>query len=404
MAGAIQMGHLCYAEYVGFPGVIHTRLAIDHISGHDWAVATPDDDVYVEELDASNSDFQRFWHVTDGGFPLRVPRNQIYAFQPMSAQQYARLIHRGQQLGDAERARLGLAAVAAPPAAAPAAPGDDSVWVLAEMVSGHKIGEEVQVPPGAAVDGDHALVHVQNTEGVDCTVRAVKCKKDDLDATCEVIIEQCRSAISKYGEDNEAAADVRTLSIKYNVNGERYRNFKSSIDDMRMTEFDDFPLEPRTACDYLRAVGEVAESCYGQHLAWVQTSRIPEGDRAIWENETLSRAIDLGIRYDCLNVVNLASFELLIRRKQLIAEAHVQSPLAPSYEGSDYFMGMKYRPGGGIVVPALTEYVAKRMHEDSQVMKEKRKLREAKDTKGGKGKGSQQPPPPPKTEGGGGKK
>ena len=207
--------------------------------------------------------------------------------------------------------------------------------------------------------------------------------------------------MSLHGEDCEAAADVRTMSIKYNINGERQRGFKSSVDEMKVCEFSDFPLEPRTAMEYLRAVSDVAESCYGQHLAWVQTSRIPEGDRSVYENETLSRCLDLAIKYDGLNIVNLASFELLIRRKQLIAEAHALNPSAPSYEGSDHYMGVKHRPGGGIVVPSLSEYVAKRLHEESQVMKEKRKLKEAKDAKG---KGKWDRDKPPKNEGGGDKK
>ena len=57
---------------------------------------------------------------------------------------------------------------------------------------------------------------------------------------------------------------------------------------------------------------------------------------------------------------------MIVRRKQLLVEAHVGNPSAPSYEASDYFMGRRYRPGGGIVVPSLTtEHVAKRMHEDA---------------------------------------
>ena len=137
-----------------------------------------------------------------------------------------------------------------------------------------------------------------------------------------------------------------------------------------------------------------------QHLAWVQQARIPEGDRAIYEDELLSRVIDMAVKYDCLNIVNLASFEMIIRRKQLLAEAHVGNPASPSYEAADYFMGRRYRPGGGIVVPSLTEHVAKRMHEDAQIQKEKRKLSEAK----GMGKNGKVPTSPPNPEGGGGGK
>lgn len=403
---------MCYVEYTGYPGVFHTRLCLDLIHGEEWVIATPDGDMYPEVLSSGNPDFSRFFHVTDGSFPPRIPRNQIYAFQPMTAGDYARLLSRGQSLGRGERAQRGLAPghgvggpLAAPAPLAGDQNGEEYIWVLAEMVPGHKIGEEVIVPAGAPREGDHALVHVVDSSNIDHIVRALRYQKDEVGALCEETIQNCRNAIALHGEDTEASADVRTLSIKYNVNGERYRDFRASLDDMRQVEFDDFPLEPRTSLDYLRAVSELSESCYGQHLSWCQNSRIPDGDRSIWENETLSRAIDLGIRYDCLNIANLASFELLIRRKQLIAEAHVGTPGAPSYEGSDYYMGVRHRPGGGIIVPSLQEYVARRMHEDSQIQKEKRKLREQKEAAKGAGKNKSGAPPnsstPPKAEGGG---
>lgn len=181
MAAPIQQGHLAFAEYVGFPGVIHTRLAVDRISGDEWIVCTPDLDLYPEELSSGNSDFNRFWHMADGALPPRVPRNQIFAFQPMSPQQYARVMQRGQALGQAERDARGIAAAAmAAPAGVGPAPGGgdaggdagDKVWVLAEMVKGHKIGEEVALPPNAPRDGDHALVRINDDGGVEHTVRA----------------------------------------------------------------------------------------------------------------------------------------------------------------------------------------------------------------------------------------
>lgn len=163
---------------------------------------------------------------------------------------------------------------------------------------------------------------------------------------------------------------------------------------MVQVEYEDFPLEPRTALAYARAIGSVAESSFAQHLSWVAQSKIPDGDRAVHENEVLSRALDLAVCYDSLNIANLASFELLIRRKQLLAEAHAYNPSAPSYEGSDHFLGTSYRPGGGIVIPELTEYVAKKLHQESQILKEKRKQSEAKGA-GKKGKGSKAAPSTP---------
>ena len=84
--------------------------------------------------------------------------------------------------------------------------------------------------------------------------------------------------------------------MKYLANGERGRNFKDTVKEYVQVEFDDWPLQPRTCQDYLNAVCEVAESCYTQHLAWVQQAKIPEGDRAIYEDELLSKVVDTAVR------------------------------------------------------------------------------------------------------------
>lgn len=168
------------------------------------------------------------------------------------------------------------------------------------------------------------------------------------------------------------------MAVKYSANGDRLRTFRDSVGEMVSTELEDFPYEPRTCMEYLRAIQSVSESCHAQHLAWVAQSRVPEGSRAVFEDETLAQILDTAICYDALNVTNLASFELLVRRRQLIAAAHSHNASAPSYDGADYYLGNRYRQGGSIVVPSLTDHVSKKLQEDSAILKERRKLAEAK--------------------------
>ena len=52
----------------------------------------------------------------------------------------------------------------------------------------------------------------------------------------------------------------------------------------------------------------------------------------------------MAVKYDGLNIVNLACFELAVRRKQLIAQAHSYSPGAPSYLA----VGTSCRQGTGL--------------------------------------------------------
>ena len=405
MAG-IQPGHMAYMEYLGYPGVVHARLILAHVAGHDWVIATPDGHVYTETLDSSNADLSHFWHVAGGALPRGVRGENVYAFAPMSAAIYAQYMADGRQEALDEQARRGVVVPPPAPRAGEGPVGDavdpgrhesDEIWVLAEWIDGHLIGEEVTPTAGAISDGKRCFVHVADKDGKDHTLVAARISKDELDSFCEERIRIARESVSKHGDDTVAAEDVRTMSIKYGQNGERSRSFKESVQEMRMTEFDDWPLVPRTTQEYLKAVLEISESCYGQHLAWVQQAKIPEGDRAIYEDEVLSKVVDMAVKFDGLNIVNLACFEMICRRKQLLAEAHVGNPSAPSYEAADYFMGQRFRPGGGIVIPSLTAQVSSRMHEESQILKEKRKLIEAK----GKGKGK---PPAPDTSGGGLKK
>ena len=150
MAG-IQPGHMAYMEYLGYPGVVHARLILAHVAGHDWVIATPDGHVYTETLDSSNADLSHFWHVAGGALPRGVRGENVYAFAPMSAATYARYMADGRQEALDEQARRGVVVPPAAPRAGEGPVGDapdpgrhesDEIWVLAEWIDGHLIGEE----------------------------------------------------------------------------------------------------------------------------------------------------------------------------------------------------------------------------------------------------------------------
>lgn len=388
-----QPGQVVYTDYGEVPPCVHTRLILGHIRGNDYLIETPDGDRYVEQLDDQNADLTAL-HIgpDDGSVPPGVAPGTIYAFQPMTVAQLNARLAVGRAEAAQERQRLGIVD--------PVVAAEDNpwVWVLAEMVSNHKVGERVVPPQGIVRDGDWGLMSIANAEQVarPCLVRRLR--ENDVPAFCEERVAAARATEALEGEDRYSGEDVRTLEVKYGVGGDRQRSFRETIAEMTQCDFEDFPFEVRTALPYAKAVATVSESAFGQHLGWVAQSKIPDGDRAIHENEVLSRALDLAVCYDSLNIANLASFELLIRRKQLLAEAHSYTPGQPSYEGADHFLGTSYRPGGAIVVPELTKHVAEKMHQESVVLKEKRKQAELK----GKGKSKPSNPQKPNPGKGGG--
>ena len=276
-----------------------------------------------------------------------------------------------------------VAAAAAPAAAAPAAVRS---WVLAEMVDGHHIGAVVAFPAGAVSDGDWGLIALPNMVAPRPVLVRHLSDMSMLDDFCDERIKQARASVAVGGNDLSVGEDVRTLSVQYTADGQRRRNYRNSVAEMIEVEFDDFPLEgPRTTDWYVKEIAKMAEGPVAQHFQWLQQAKIPDGDRSVFEDEVLARILEVAVTYDALAVSNLASFEIISRRRQLIAEAHVGNPGAPSYEGASYFRGMGMRAGGALVAPSLAQHVSERMRADAAIAKERRKAREAR---GGGGRGS----------------
>lgn len=387
---AFTPGSICYLDYGEAPPCIHTRLVLaaldDPNAPGDFVVCSPDLDIFVEQLEAGNVDLTGFFPgVANGMPPPGVNPAHIYGFHTMRPADYARLLEAGRNEASRERVARGLPPVAVAVAGLPVAAPDagTQVWILAEYVEGRKIGERLIPPAGHPKSGPWGLMDVVDKNNVSkpCLIHHIL--ETDIPAFCEERVRLARLTETTEGDDRLAGEDVRTLEVRYGMNGERLRNFRESINEVQVCEFEDFPFEPRTALDYAKAIASIAESATAQHHLWIGASRIPEGDRSVYEDEVLARVLDLAVTYDSLNIGNLACMELVCRRRQLISDAHSSSPGAPSYTGAEHYLGQTYKHGGGIVVPALTDFVSKKMQAQSQILKERRKLAEAKITKKG---------------------
>jgi hypothetical protein len=94
--------------------------------------------------------------------------------------------------------------------------------------------------------------------------------------------------------------------------------------------------------------------------------------------------------YDQLNVANLASAEVAVRRLMLIEEAyHKGGGSAPIYDGAEHYLGSSETADGSAVDPALRKHATARQKEEGEYLKERRKLAEERSlrTKGGAGAG-----------------
>ncbi len=133
------------------------------------------------------------------------------------------------------------------------------------------------------------------------------------------------------------------------------------------------------------------------HEDWARNSGIKSYDRAIHEHKTLSKICELLLSYDQLNVVNLAGFEVAIKRRMLLEVAHRGRPDAPQFSGSEHLMGYKDSQSGEILDPEALRYQSARLRDEANYLKEARLKKEedaahktpGKGGKGGKGGGAQ---------------
>ena len=166
---------------------------------------------------------------------------------------------------------------------------------------------------------------------------------------------------------------------------------------MEHLEFGDEELEGDPSAEWwLRKVVATGMAPTARHRAWVADASIPAGDRSVHEHHVIMKIIESAARRDQLNLMVLESFELLIRRAQVIEKAHSLNPSNPDYGHAEDYMGWGVQRGGALIAPGLSRHAANKAAERTSVLKEQRKwneevrLRRSKKPSKGKGKGEEE--------------
>ncbi|CAK0900955.1 unnamed protein product [Prorocentrum cordatum] len=188
-----------------------------------------------------------------------------------------------------------------------------------------------------------------------------------------------------------AAADVRVLAVSYDVLGQRHRAFREAALAMVEHPWPDWPVKgPRTCRRVLRFMETNGGTPLGRHARWRTEARLHASEYGVAEHEHACRLIEFMTIYDQLNVVGLASGELLARIVQLHEERY-RERLAPETKDDNLdthlILGCDLARGNSCVSPQLAEHLKEELTKEWAVAKERRKAREerALATKGKKG-------------------
>ena len=123
-----------------------------------------------------------------------------------------------------------------------------------------------------------------------------------------------------------------------------------------------------------------------RHEKWKHDNKLGDDDAGVIEHEVASEIIDLACTYDQLDVSNLACFERMLRRIQLIEEGHRQKIEEKRLDKSrdlastmaEHFSGRPRMAGGAIVAPTLIKHAAEKAAQDNEILKQQRKAVEAR--------------------------
>ena len=378
----LSVGDVCYVDYGD--GTHHVRLLGAQIDEDVWAIITPDHDIYDEQMAVDNPDYTSWVYGGPGlasAIPPGIPHANVYGFRALTAIEYQQLLSQARIYAAGARALRGLPAAVAPPAvpaaAAPApVPGaahganpDPEVWIALEDEVPYVRGQVVsdahgQLPAGHVVlGGNKALVPTAHG-----AVAVKKIRQSQLSSM--------------------DARDIRVLAMKFDPQGRRHRDFSEAVSCMTQDKMPGGELQldgPATTLDVLKSLVSRNLTFITDHERWVRREEISKNDRSIYEMEVIAKVVEAFVMTDQLNLPNLKGGELLLRRWQLIKEAHRISPMSPDYSSSEFFMGWDRESG---VQSGLSKHVSEKLKDEAAIAKEARKAREEMASRGrGRGRG-----------------
>ena len=177
-----------------------------------------------------------------------------------------------------------------------------------------------------------------------------------------------------------SSGDVRIMSVRCDVVGERYREFSEAVHLLETVVLADSPVKgPNAILWVCRFIKEHGGTPSGWHSKWVSLMKLQPTDAGVHVHEIGCKTLEIMICFDQLQVGSLAAAEFCARQIQLVEEKYrdrgVPKDSLELVSEAALFSGSRSRTTI-CVCPALSEWIAEEMRKEAAVMKERRKARE----------------------------
>ncbi|CAK0895720.1 unnamed protein product, partial [Prorocentrum cordatum] len=394
----LKAGDVVFLDYGEAGEPWHERLILASLGGAKYLVLTPDEDMYEEEIDTrSVADFRQAG--PRGGLPagLGAAKGQpVYRFteRPRGAALQSWIDAAEDQAVELRAAR-GLAEEPEPPpladggapsgagAAGSGATGERADWVCVVPEGDVKRGAVHSLPDSLDTPSENFMAFGQH--GLYDLGRRGKSAVLVRLAPGETADEAMRAFVAAAAPEAVGgtptpppAEDARTLAIKRDAAGRRFRDLKSVADSSERCEFEDWALSgPRTALYVVKEIAKQSGGPVQRHTTWKHENKLNDDEHSVVAHEMLSEILEMACTYDQVDVANLASMEALARHLQFLEhKIKKKKETIKEFDSQDYYLGRTRRTGGAIISPELLKWVAESAARDSAILKEERKAAE----------------------------
>lgn len=370
-------------EYeVAGPRLFHERLVAEHVSGEQYIVITPDEDIYMEELSLLNPDLRSLRvKPSDAVLPGGVGAGEVYPLPAWGANDLIRLRDAARVEGDRERAGAAPVAAVAPLAAVGAGhhvvePKDDDIsfpagtlrWLAAEAIDGVKYGQEISGVANALVKGSKAVHTIAGGRAV-----FVECVDGG----------ELQAFLNK-----PSRCDPRILPLEFNAMQQPERSLKdvaSQCVERKMLWSLSGPRTARWCVAYL-AIENLGFEGHRERLR--QVARADASSWGIQEHFQVSMALRHALLVDQLDAFNLLTVEIQFRRLQTIEYSYSEKAKEfeskavggrLSLEEQTSFGGVTRQYSTLMICPDLLDHVKAETEKEASLAKNLRKAREERE-------------------------
>ncbi|CAK0890753.1 unnamed protein product [Prorocentrum cordatum] len=316
----------------------HHRILVKKITAGVWIAITPD-----LELVRHNLLEQRHLVLERNSMFPANRRGEVYGFDPVPRAEILALKRQAAvqaaMLGDGDHD----------------VEMENFVWVVAE------VGHSRFAQP--LVDAELDQASLGQSKGV------------ALVSGLEVFIEKVQSNQLQEWMTSRSSegGDLRTLGDHRDSAGRRHLPLSDAISLMRETSFDDWAMPgPRVAKEWLVSVRDGPGDLSSYHGQWVRRSGVSESSAVAHIHDVLCESVRLAIQTDQLDVTNLLSFELIMRRICQDETAVARNPRRPDYGGLEVLLRAPTTEQCQASTNKFTEWVTGRLKEQAAIYKQTR--------------------------------